>query len=251
MNIQWDADQYADHFQFVHHYGEDVLSLIEAPSGAFAVDLGCGSGALTDRLRQMGYRVLGIDASGSMLELARRAYPDLDFQLADALNFTLPAPADVIFSNAVFHWIDDSQQDILLRNLAGQLKKGGELVCEFGGAGCAETVHACLERSFTRLGLRYPRVFYFPTIGQYAPRLEQCGLKVVYASLFDRFTPQETENGLTDWIRMFVKEPFQDLPPEAEQDILAQAEKELRPLLYRDGRWYIDYVRIRLRAVKE
>lgn len=251
MNIQWNAERYSEHFQFVHQYGRDVFSLIDAPSGAFVVDLGCGNGALSAQLNEMGFHVLGIDASPEMLATARREHPDLDFLLADAINFTLNTPADVIFSNAVFHWIDAAQQNRMLKNLASQLKKGGQLVCEFGGKGCAEQVHSCLERAFQRRGLYYRRMFYFPSIGEYTSRMEACGFKTVYAILFDRFTRQESKNGLTDWIRMFVTEPFRDLDPETEQEILKEAEEELRPSLYQNGNWYIDYVRIRLKAVKQ
>ena len=51
----------------------------------------------------------------------------------NAAEFELEEKADVIFSNAVFHWIDADRQEKLAANLAAQLKPGGELVCEFGG----------------------------------------------------------------------------------------------------------------------
>lgn len=251
MNIQWDASRYSEQFQFVHQYGRDVFRLIDAPPGAFVVDLGCGNGTLSAQLNELGFQVLGVDSSCQMLEIARREHPELDFMLADAITFTLNKPVDVIFSNAVFHWIDETQQNRMLKNIASQLNKGGQLVCEFGGRGCAEQVHSCLERAFRRRGLLYRRVFYFPSIGEYTSRMENCGFKVVYATLFDRFTRQESENGLIDWIRMFDTEPFRDLDPETEQEIFNEAEEELRPLLYQNGSWYIDYVRIRLKAVKE
>ena len=71
MNITWDAQGYTDGFSFVHRFGEDVLSLLDAPEGSFVVDLGCGNGALTQKLAQRGYRVLGVDASPEMLVKAR------------------------------------------------------------------------------------------------------------------------------------------------------------------------------------
>lgn len=93
---------------------------------------------------------------------------------------------DAIFSNAVFHWIGD--QEKLLKNISKSLKDNGQLVCEFGGKGCAETIHLALQNEFERRNLIYPRVFYFPTISEYAPIVEKSGLKVVYATLFDRIT---------------------------------------------------------------
>ena len=81
-----------------------------------------------------------MDASEAMLEIAKAQYPHMTFLQGDACSFHLKEPLDAIFSNAVFHWIDASMHPHMLCHLAGQLKTGGELVCEFGGNGCAETV---------------------------------------------------------------------------------------------------------------
>lgn len=249
MNITWNANGYTQDFSFVHQYGEDVMKLITAAPGAFAVDLGCGNGALTEKLAALGYRALGVDASPAMLETAKSLHPDLSFMLADATAFDLPEKADVIFSNAVLHWIDADKQPLLVQNLARQLKTGGQLVCEFGGYGCAETVHAALERAFAARGLVYPRVFYFPTVGQYAPLLESAGLRVTDAMLFDRPTPQKS--GLRGWIDMFVKAPFDGMADDLKQAIVDEAVEACRPsLCMPDGTWVVDYVRIRLKAVK-
>ena len=251
MNITWNAGVYTDHFSFVHRYGEDVLSLLDAAPGSFVVDLGCGNGALTQKLAALGYRVLGIDASSDMLEKARALHPELRFEQGDATQLSLSTPADAIFSNAVFHWIDADRQPQLLANLARNLRPGGELVCEFGGHGCAERVHAALERAFAVRGLTYPRVFYFPTIGEYAPLLEAAGLRVTHAFLFDRPTPQQGPDGLRAWIDMFVRAPFAGMDAALREAIIADAMEQTRGELLRpDGTWIVDYVRIRLRAVK-
>lgn len=250
MNITWDAERYNDSFSFVPQYGADVMNLISGPAGQFVVDLGCGNGTLTAELAAKGYRVLGIDDSAEMLALARQQHPDIEFCRGNAVSFELEHKADVIFSNAVFHWINDGQQDAMLANLYRQLRPGGQLVCEFGGKGCAELVHSTLERCFERRGMSYLRAFYFPSIGDYAPRLERAGFRVEYAVLFDRPTPQKGAHGLCDWIEMFDTRPFAGVSAETKQEILREAEQELRARLCRTGTWYIDYVRIRLRAVK-
>lgn len=251
MNINWNAREYRDNFSFVPQYGEDVLNLIDAAPEALAVDLGCGNGGLTGKLTERGYRVIGVDASADMLKLAQERHPNVDFLQADACEFQLQEKANVIFSNAVLHWIDAERQDVLIQNIADQLTPGGQLVCEFGGKGCAEYVHTTLEKIFVAHGLTYRRTFYFPTVGEYAPILERHGLQVRYAVLFDRPTPQQTENGLADWIRMFDKAPFEGVDEVLKEQIIREAEKMLRPVLYHDGCWYIDYVRIRIKAVKQ
>lgn len=250
MNITWDAKNYKENFSFVHEYGEDVINLLKKPEGSRVVDLGCGNGALSKKLADKGFHVIGIDASWPMLELAKAQYPQIEFVKGDACSFQLPQKADAVFSNAVFHWIDAAKQQDMLKNIAECLNTGGELVCEFGGKGCAETVHAALEQAFARRKLVYPRTFYFPTIGEYAPLLEKAGFRVEYAVLFDRPTKQKTEDGFRDWIRMFNKAPFEGMEEGLKNEIIDEAKNQVRPVLYHDGSWYIDYVRIRFRAVK-
>ena len=89
MNIQWGKKKYADDFNFVPQYGEAVLDLITLPKGSFAVDLGCGNGALTAKPAEHGYEVLGIDDSAEMLELAVQQHPDIAFRKENALTFRL------------------------------------------------------------------------------------------------------------------------------------------------------------------
>lgn len=248
MNIKWNVENYTDNFGFVYGYGEEVTQLFDLPGGSFVADVGCGGGQLTHKLAVKGYGVCGIDASADMIALAKRQFPDIDFKVDDATKFTLPRPADGIFSNAVFHWIDD--QRALIANLARNLRRGGQLVCEFGGKGCGETVHAALKEAFEGEGLSYRNPFYFPTIGEYAPLLEEGGLRPVYCSLFPRPTLQQGEDGLKNWIKMFVRVPFEGMDEDRKERVLSDAERRARPALYRDGKWYVDYVRIRIKAVR-
>ena len=139
MNIFWDAEKYKKDFMFVPKYGAAVMDLLDAAPGARVVDLGCGTGALTEQLAARGYDVTGVDASAEMLSLAREGHPELKFQPGNALDFTLGEPVDAVFSNAVLHWIDADKQQTMLDHIASQIKPGGLLVCEFGGKGCAET----------------------------------------------------------------------------------------------------------------
>ena len=250
MNIDWNATNYTNHFSFVHQFGEDVLKLIDAPAGSRVLDLGCGNGALSKKLQELGFLVRGMDASEEMLAVARQLFPDIRFEKGDATQFTLQPPADVIFSNAVFHWIDAEKQDALAAHIADALKPGGSLVCEFGGKNCAESVHVMLEQCFAERGLHYARFNYFPTIAEYTAVLERNGLRPDYAVLFDRPTPQSPGKTVVDWIDMFVREPFRGMEEKQKADILQEAESRLRPKLCKDGRWIIDYVRIRVRARK-
>ncbi|MCI8804421.1 MAG: class I SAM-dependent methyltransferase [Clostridiales bacterium] len=250
MNIKWKSEEYKENFSFVHEYGEDVLKLLKIDENSLVIDLGCGNGALTKKLSEICGGVIGIDSSEEMLKTAKKSYPNLTFIREDALNFNLEKKADAVFSNAVFHWIDKDKQSSLLKNINRNLKLNGQLVCEFGGFGCAETIHSALETEFNKKNLAYPRTFYFPTIGEYAPILEKNGFKVSFASLFDRKTKLNGKYGLKDWINMFVTEPFKNIDHITANEIITNAVNKLKPILFENGVWYADYVRIRFKAQK-
>lgn len=250
MNITWDAKTYQQGFSFVPSYGEDVLGLLTVAPGSTVVDLGCGTGALTAKLKEHGYDVTGIDASDEMLATARAERPDIRFERGDAVDLRLDHPVDAIFSNAVMHWIDADKQDAALVSIASNLRPGGEFVFEFGGRGCAETVHATLENIFEEHGRTYLRTFYFPTIGEYAPMVERHGMRVELALLFDRPTPLPEGRTVSDWIRMFDMRPFDGIPADEALEMIDEAERRLQGSLLLNDVWYIDYVRIRMRARK-
>lgn len=248
MNIKWNADEYDKSFGFVYRYGEELTELFTIPKGSRVIDLGCGAGNLTSRLNAMGYSVIGIDDSQAMLDIAAKNYSDIEFKKGNALDFK-EEPVDGIFSNAVFHWIDKDKHTQLLNNIAANLKTGGELVCEFGGVGCAEAVHSTLEKIFEERGLKYKRSFYFPSIGEYAPVLENAGLQIKLALLFDR--PTEQQKGVEGWIRMFNMAAFEGIEETEIEYIIRECEERLRGRLYVNEKWYVDYVRIRFKCVKK
>lgn len=252
MNIQWNAEGYAQNFDFVPQYGESVLNLLEIQSGMTVLDLGCGSGRLSKEIADRGASVIGMDDSVDMLRVARASYPDLHFVQGNAERFSLAEPVDAVFSNAVLHWIDASHQDGMIACIADALKPGGQLVFEMGGKDCAETVHLALEQTFAAHGYTYRRSQYFPTIGEYAPILERHGLCVEYAVLFDRDTRVEGEDGVGDWIRMFIRKPFEweCIPEEEAEAIIRETVELVRPALLRDDGWHVDYVRLRMTARK-
>jgi len=92
--------------------------------------------------------------------------------------------------------------------------------------------------------------WYYPSVGEYAPILERHGLEVRAAQLFDRPTPFEGEDGLANWLRMFTGSYWRQLPPERADDIVRQLVDHLRPSLYHDGIWTVDYRRLRVQCVR-
>jgi trans-aconitate 2-methyltransferase len=111
----------------------DLLGLVRPEPGMRVVDLGCGTGELTQALhRRLAAReTVGIDNSPRMLEQATAFVGDgLRFRAGDIADFAAEASGryDLIFSNAALHWVPDHES--LLRRLAGMLTETGQLAVQ-------------------------------------------------------------------------------------------------------------------------
>lgn len=97
------------------------------PAGGTVLDLGCGSGLPVAReLVAAGYRVTGVDISGTQVERARQLVAGAEFVHADAAAVRFP-PASfdaVVCLYALIHMPLDDQPALLAR-IAGWLRPGG------------------------------------------------------------------------------------------------------------------------------
>lgn len=245
----WDTTLYESKHAFIWQYGEDVVELLSPQPGELILDLGCGTGQLTKKIAIAQAQVLGIDSDPAMISKARQNYPDLEFAIADARDFTVEQQFDAVFSNATLHWILEPLAAI--RCIHQALKPVGRFVAEFGGQGNIKAIATALS-SIDTLNSTSQTVspWYFPSIGEYATHLEQQGFDVTYAVLFDRPTPLESDTGLKNWISMFASRFLEGLSIQQRTEAIQAIEHQLKPTLYRDGRWWADYRRIRIVAIK-
>ncbi len=247
--MKWNASLYDSKHSFVSDYGKSLLSLLDANPGERILDLGCGTGHLAHEIAETGAQVTGIDSSPEMIDVARKRYPELSFYVMDARTFHFETPFHAIFSNAVLHWIPEAEQ--VAQSIVATLQPGGRFVAEFGGKGNVATIISGVQQAAQEVAHIEPASsWYYPSIGQYTALLEQQGLEVRLAQLFDRPTKLEGEQGMRNWIMMFGQQLLQAIPAEQQESVIARAEDILRPRLYHDGTWYADYRRLRVVAYK-
>jgi trans-aconitate methyltransferase len=99
----WDPATYARNARFVSDLGSAVLALLAPLAGERILDLGCGDGALTKALVDVGCEVVAVDSSAPQIEAARTLGLNAHVMDAEALPFR--EEFDAVFSNAVLHWI--------------------------------------------------------------------------------------------------------------------------------------------------
>src|SRR5215475_13243740 len=79
---EWNPTRYAQNARFVSDLGQPIFDLLNPQPRELILDLGCGDGALTEKLTAAGARVIGVDASPEMVSAARAR--GLDARLMDA-----------------------------------------------------------------------------------------------------------------------------------------------------------------------
>lgn len=95
--------------------------------GSAALEIGCGTGQLTESLARLSLDLTAIDIGPSMIEAARRrlANSGVCFNVSFFEDFTAPENSfDLIISGTAFHWIDP---EVKFRKSANLLRPGGWL----------------------------------------------------------------------------------------------------------------------------
>jgi trans-aconitate 2-methyltransferase len=144
----WDAGLYDAISDMQLGWGIKVLDRIELTGDENVLDAGCGTGKVTALIaeRVPRGRVIGVDASRSMIDEARkRLPPEVELIVGDLLDIELADPVDVVFSNATFHWIHD--HDRLFQRLHSTLRPGGRLEVQFGGEGNVADLEAAVREA--------------------------------------------------------------------------------------------------------
>jgi trans-aconitate 2-methyltransferase len=144
---EWNAAVYHRVSNPQLEWGLPVLARLPLEGTERVLDVGCGSGRLTERLldRLPGGSVVAVDRSGNMVAAAReylreRHGQHVRFVQCDATALPFRGAADAVFSTATFHWILD--HDRLFASLYTALAAGGRLVAQCGGARNLDRTHA-------------------------------------------------------------------------------------------------------------
>ncbi|MGH9034696.1 MAG: class I SAM-dependent methyltransferase [Acidimicrobiia bacterium] len=237
----WDARRYDQVSDPMTGWGRVVLDRLALEGNERVLDAGCGTGRVTEVLRDRlpTGRVIALDASPSMLEEARDrlGHDRVEYVLAD-LGRPLPlgAPVDAVFSNATFHWVMD--HDALFVNLAEVLRPGGPLVAQCGGAGNIASVLEAVHQ----VGHHGPDPFHFAGAEETRRRLESAGFVEVETWLHEEPAPLEPGEPLEEFLATVA------LGSHLEQ--LASGERRgfVRAVAQRLPRPEIDYVRLNILA---
>ena len=235
----WDAARYHRLAAPQAEWGREVLDRLPLVGDETVVDAGCGSGRVTRLIAERLPRgkVIGVDASPSMVEQAREAlagYGDrVEIVLGDLTELLLAEPVDAVFSNATFHWIAD--HDALFARLHDILRPGGRLVAQCGGEGNVAEFVAAIEAAsampeFATYFEGWPPPWNFAGPDETEERLRAAGFHCVRPWLEERVVePDEPREYLA---ASGLAPHLERLPPELrapfEDAVLGQFEQPVR-----------------------
>jgi len=244
---QWNTAAYAAHGRFVAELAGGVVELLAVRSGEEILDLGCGDGALTERLVAAGAVVTGVDASPTMVAAARARGLRVDQTSATELRYE--AAFDAVFSNAALHWIRDASA--VLRGVHRALRPGGRFVAEMGGQGNIAAIRTALQAVLAPYGIDAEKAAasFFPSPAKYGRLLEEAGFRVDSMALIPR--PTQLPDGMEIWLKTFRNGVLDRLAPGDREAAIERTVGLLRPILMDgEGNWTGDYVRLRFHAMR-
>ncbi len=244
---QWNSSRYEKNARFVSDLGEPVLDLLNPQPGERILDLGCGDGALTEKIIARGAEVVGVDASSDMVVAAQRR--DIDARVIDAYRLDFASEFDAVFSNAALHWMN-RDPDAVIQGVRRALKPHGRFVGEMGGHGNVAAIVVALCATLENYGVKDSAAiipWYFPSADEYRERLARAGFRIDSIELIPRPTPLPT--GMRGWLETFAIPLTHSVPQESRADFLDEVTERLRPALCdSSGKWTADYVRLRFLA---
>lgn len=243
MPHDWDAATYDRLPIPMTGWGLEVLDRLRLRGDETVLDAGCGTGQVTEALRERLPRghVIALDASPSMIATAvERLGADRMTYLTHDLMDPIPIdPVDAILSTATFHWVPD--HDRLFANLAAVLRPRGQFAAQCGGWGNLERVNAAAEKA---AGIDLPATKVYATPEETWTRMEAEGFVDIETWLTEapvELPPDELE----PYLRTVI------LSGEVARRSPEQADELVHAVAVELGEPAIDYVRLNILARKE
>ncbi len=222
----WDPSQYLRFGDERLRPALDLLSRVQLTAPTIIYDLGCGAGTSTVVLKERWpeAEVTGIDSSASMLDRARALDVEITWREDDLTTWEPDAPCDLLFSNAVFHWLDD--HEALFQRLVSGLGPGGVLAVQMPGnysapthTAIAETVQEGPWRECLEPHLREWPVHdlsgYYDLLTSHTTSVDLW--ETTYAHVL------EGDHPVVEWLKGSALRPLLDLLDEAEEQAFLKA----------------------------
>lgn len=258
----WDSKDYEKHSCGQQQWARELIAKLSLEGTEVVLDIGCGDGKVTAEIASLlpGGKVVGVDSSESMIDLAQKRYPPEDhenllFELMDAAHLAFGPRFDLVFSSAALHWVKDHRP--VVQSIYRCLRPGGRVLLQMGGKGNAKGILRILDKLVEQPEYRHDfEGFEFPYgflgVEHYQELLDEAGFIHHRVELIDKDMEHDGREGLMGWIRTTWL-PYTGRLDESKRDVfieeLAERYLENEPLDAR-GKAHVAMVRLEVEAKK-
>lgn len=208
---QWNADNYRQNSAAQQQWAQELIAKLNLTGTEAVLDVGCGDGKVTAKIAchlPQG-QVIGIDNSDAMIALATGEYPassfpNLRFQHMDARELRFDGQFDVVFSNAVLHWIHDHNS--ALSGMFQSLKPGGKVLLQMGAkqgirAFMDALDHVLVLPEWKDYFAGFPCPYGFNSVEEYQALLPAVGFEIQRLELIEKHAVHQNIEAFKGWIR--------------------------------------------------
>ena len=267
--LPWDAERYHNISNIQEQWGRDLILRRKWKGNEIVMDAGCGTGRVTKLLAEKvsrGGMVYAIDIDTNMIQQARKnlaGFKNVTIIQSHLHNVDLPRKINVIYSNAVLHWISEHKKVFqhfwkLLCNdnnsSSNNNNKGGRLLIQCGGYGNLEKAHRLINLvkesdEFKDYFMDWKEPWYFAKPSETHRLLQEIGFKNVNVYLSNGYTTFSDQKSYSEFIKTVVMRPFLDYLPN-EKIKSKYLNLFLTKVEQSNLSWILDYVRLNIMADK-
>lgn len=243
-----DAKHYKENSQLQFSLAQDPLAHYFFRGDEIVLDIGCGDGKITAQIAEKipHGRIIGIDKSSSMIELAKRSfpeenYPNLKFELEDIKYLTSSDSFDLITSFSCLHWVEN--QILALEKIKQLLNPSGKvLLLTFPK--CA-TFWGPIEfiadgSKWKKYFEKNPRPYHFLNEEDYKRITAELGLKILHIQTSSHIAKFKGKKGFEDYVRGWL--PFLiDLPKLHHDEFLEEIGDKSLEFVPLDAEGYVNH----------
>jgi trans-aconitate 2-methyltransferase len=271
----WSASQYLKFNTLrtrpVHDLLSQVLPHVSSPTPRI-YDLGCGPANSTEVVAAAfpSAKITGMDSSPDMLSKARATLPSAEFVLGDLATFKVEEEPDLLFSNAVFHWLRKEERIPTLVRLFEDMKVGGVVAIQLPD-NYDEPSHAAMRDTASMSSAPWSKYFEHAKPGNSThdarPDLDPVEAATTW---YNALIPHAADvnvwrtqyshvlkdaGAIVEWVKGTGLQPFLNLieDGEAKKAYLAEYERRLSELYPKmvDGKVLLVYPRLFVVAVRK
>jgi trans-aconitate 2-methyltransferase len=258
----WDAETYDNVSTIQEEFALKLIQLRNWTGKEIVMDAGCGSGRVTKILAKIipNGKIYAVDIDVNMIHKAKAnlsQFENVTIINSDLLDLSLEitsAKVDVIFSNAVLHWILNHQK--LFNIFFELLNLNGQLLIQCGGYGNLKKAISIFDKvkgskKFKDYFKEWKEEWYFPKPSDTKKLLKEIGYKNIKVYLSEASISFANRSSYSLYLKTVVLWPYLRYIPsnkdkeEYLESILNEIEQNHSEMI-----WNLDYIRLNILAHK-